>query len=374
MKCTNLVKLFDRLIGRISVQLVCKWSSRQLQPEKTYRPVNSLLLIRPGGIGDAVLLIPTIKALRKTYPTCAIDILAERRNAPVFHLVSGIRMVYLYDTLAGLSSVLCNRYDAVIDTEQWYRLSAVVTRMVNAPMKIGYGTNERARLFTHPAIYSFDDYEVDSFLKLLHPLGIAVPQAVRPPFLDIPEPAAHTAASLLEGEGREPVVALFPGSSDRKKCWEMVRFISLATRLTEGGAAVVIVGGQEEVSAGEEIIKGATGLNLAGKTSLVETAAIIARADVLVSGDSGLLHIATGLHIPTVALFGPSNIEKWAPRGSGHKVIGKRLSCSPCSRYGTIPPCPHNVRCMADISVEEVVHAVETLLAEQGPRKNDKNP
>jgi lipopolysaccharide heptosyltransferase II len=367
VKPTNFLKLFDQFIVRIFLQLACKCSLRQLQAGRCSESVKRILLIRPGGIGDAVLLIPAIKALRKAYPACAIDILAERRNAAVFQLLSGIRTVYLYDTLAGLSSVLCNRYDAVIDTEQWYRLSAVVARMVRAPVKIGYGTNERERLFTHPVTYSLNDYEADSFLKLLHPLGV-VCQAVQMPFLDIPEPEECTVASLLKGAKRKPVVALFPGASVREKCWGTERFISLAARLAEGGATLVVVGGQEEVSVGEEIIRGTTGLNLAGKTTLVETASVLARADVLVSADSGSLHIAAGLDMPTVALFGPSNVNKWAPRGGRHWVVYKSLCCSPCSCYGTIPPCPHKISCMADITVDEVVHAVETLLADQAAR------
>jgi lipopolysaccharide heptosyltransferase II len=369
MKCTYIAKHIDRLIGRISVYLICKWPSRQFHAKYDPNSVKSFLLIRPGGIGDAVLLIPTINAIRRAYPACSIDILAEKRNAAVFQLVTVIRKVYLYDTLSGLPSVLRNRYDVVIDTEQWYRLSAVVARTINAPVKIGFASNDRERLFPHPVAYSLDAFEVDSFMNLLQPLAITIHHVVPSPFLHIPDLAADTAASLLEGVGGKPIIVMFPGSSVREKCWGTERFISLANRLTERGATIVIVGGQEEISTGEEIIREASGLNLAGKTSFVETAATIARADILVSGDSGLLHIAAGLDTPTVALFGPSSIAKWAPRGKRHRVVDKNISCSPCSRYGTIPPCPHNVRCMADITVDEVFQAVEHVMAECGGGK-----
>jgi lipopolysaccharide heptosyltransferase II len=359
---TAILKIMDKYLGRLASVMFRPQQSRQIMEP------SAVLFIRPGGIGDAVLLLPAIHALTQAYPACRVDILAERRNAAVFLFASGIRTVYRYDSLAEFSSVLRNRYDVVIDTEQWYRLSAVVARLVRAPVKIGYGTNERKRLFTHPVTYSPDDYEADSFLKLLHPLGISAPLAVLPPFIQIPEPAVRMAASLLEDVGGKLVVALFPGSSVREKCWGTDRFASLAARLIEKGAEVVVVGGREEVSAGEEMAREGSGRNLAGKTSLVETAAIIARADVLVSGDSGLLHIAAGLHVPTVSLFGPSSVDKWAPRGNGHRVVGKRLTCSPCSRYGTIPPCPHDVGCMADITVDEVVEVVELVLVEQGKK------
>ncbi len=157
-------------------------------------------------------------------------------------------------------------------------------------------------------------------------------------------------------------MALFPGTSVREKRWETKRFVSLVARLTSQGKTVVIVGGTEDIPIGEEIAK-VGGVNLAGRTSLAETAAVIARADVLVSGDSGVLHLAAGLGVPTVALFGPSSIAKWSPRGSSDRVVSAQSACSPCSRYGTIPSCPYNVRCMADITLDEVIMAIESVIA-----------
>jgi ADP-heptose:LPS heptosyltransferase len=108
------------------------------------------------------------------------------------------------------------------------------------------------------------------------------------------------------------------------------------------------------------------GLNLAGRTSLAESAAIIDRSALLLSGDSGVLHIAVGLGKPTVSLFGPGRSEKWAPRGDRHIVINRHLPCSPCTTYGTTPPCPHNAQCMRDITVEEVANSVMMLLTAEG--------
>ncbi len=113
---------------------------------------------------------------------------------------------------------------------------------------------------------------------------------------------------------------------------------------------------------GDRIINGMRGLNLAGRTSIIETAAIIDMSSVLLSGDSGVLHMGLGLGKPTVSLFGPSNTKKWAPRGDRHIVLNKKLFCSPCSKFGYTPICRFNAECMADITVGEVVGAVEKLL------------
>jgi ADP-heptose:LPS heptosyltransferase len=83
---------------------------------------------------------------------------------------------------------------------------------------------------------------------------------------------------------------------------------------------------------------------------------------LLVSGDSGVLHLAVGLDVPTVSLFGPGIAEKWAPRGDIHRVIDHHLACSPCTRFGTTPPCPIQARCLADIGVDEVLGKIRTLI------------
>ncbi|HEX9078647.1 MAG TPA: glycosyltransferase family 9 protein, partial [Desulfuromonadaceae bacterium] len=128
------------------------------------------------------------------------------------------------------------------------------------------------------------------------------------------------------------------------------------------GVAVVVVGGKEDRGQGEVIVAGGAGLNLAGRTSLSETAAVVQMSSLLLSGDSGVLHIAVGLGVPTVSLFGPGRAAKWAPRGEHHTVIAKGLPCSPCTTFGTTPPCPVGTRCMREITVDEVFNAVSMLL------------
>lgn len=103
-------------------------------------------------------------------------------------------------------------------------------------------------------------------------------------------------------------------------------------------------------------------LDLTGSCSLAATAAVIARGRALVTGDSGLLHIAAGLGTPTVSLFGPSDPRKWGPVGALHRQLQAGLPCSPCSRYGTTPPCPMAGGCLARIPVARVIAAVDDLL------------
>jgi lipopolysaccharide heptosyltransferase II len=322
----------------------------------------SILFIRPGGIGDAVLLIPAISCLRESYPESVFTVLAERRNSVVFSLLPVIDRIFIYDSPGDLWRAIRGRYDVVIDTEQWHHLSAVVARFANAGHSIGFATNERRRLFTHPLPYSHEDYEVDSFFRLLVPLGISKAENIEQPYLTVPEEAIDNARTLLGGLAEKQFVTLFPGASIPERRWGIDKFGGVAKRLHQRGISVVVVGGREDVSAGDRIIAGRYGLNLAGETSLTETAAIIGRSELLLSGDSGILHIGVGLGKPTVSLFGPGIARKWAPSGNNHIVINKCLPCSPCTKFGYTPKCRINARCMADITVDEVVKAVESLL------------
>jgi ADP-heptose:LPS heptosyltransferase len=204
---------------------------------------------------------------------------------------------------------------------------------------------------------------VDSFLRLLSPLG---GEPALPPgkFLAIPGDAERKGEGLLASLDNRRFVAIFPGASIPERRWGADRFQVVAKRLTESGVGVVIVGGKDDREQGEVIASGGFGLNLAGRTSLAETAAIIGKSELLLSGDSGVLHVAVGLDKPTVSLFGPGRSGKWAPRGGRHIVINKELPCSPCTTFGTTPPCPAGEQCMQAITVDDVFDSVMLLLAE----------
>lgn len=329
-------------------------------PRQSWR--GPVLMIRPGGIGDAVHLIPLIKELKRRHPECPIDILAERRNAGVFNLCPGVRAVYRYDQPGELLRVLRSSYGVVIDTEQWHRLSAVTARMLRAPMKIGLATNERARMFTHPVAYSHNDYEVDTFLRMLAPLGIEEDLHLEGPWLQLSEAACRAAAKLLAADDTRPLIVLFPGASVIERRWGAEKFHAVAKWCQQQGLRIVVVGGKEDVRDAECIVGTLDVLNLAGRTTLEETASVLARAAVIVCGDTGLLHIAVGLDRPTVSLFGPGIASKWAPKGPQHVVLNKKSICSPCTRFGYTPSCPRGVRCMHDISVSEVTLGITKLL------------
>ncbi len=351
---SKLIKVVDAVIGKPLVSFAPSppAASKNISSGRIAR----ILLIRPGGIGDAVLLIPSINALMVKFPDAAIDILAEKRNSAVFSLCRDINRVYHYDKPRELLAAIRGSYDIVIDTEQWHRLSAVVARLTRSPMSIGYATNEREKLFTHPVPYSHDDYEVTSFLNLIVPIGENHGNDLERPFLSVPDCCSKSSRPLLQTLGDLKIVSIFPGSSIRERKWGSDRFHQTARMLSDRGYGIVVVGGKGDMLAGGEVTRDLpNSLNLCGRLSLPETAAILKESALLITGDSGIMHIGYGLGIKILALFGPGREKKWAPKGRNCRVINKKLPCSPCTTFGYTPRCRKGRKCMEKISVEEVV-------------------
>ena len=153
----------------------------------------------------------------------------------------------------------------------------------------------------------------------------------------------------------------------RERRWGEERFAALALRLRRMGCGIAILGGEAERDAGRRIAEAMGGegvLDLTGAVPLRETPYLMVVLDLLVTADSGLMHIAAGVGTPVVALFGAGIEAKWAPRGGATRVINKQLPCSPCTRFGYTPSCPRGVECLASISPDEVAEAVRAVLLE----------
>ena len=172
--------------------------------------------------------------------------------------------------------------------------------------------------------------------------------------------------NALLADIKKEVVCMFPGASIREKLWPTDRWSKVADELWKLGKQSIIIGGMAEIDMSQKIMDAANSpiLNLCGKLSLSETAALFDRSRLLISTDSGILHIGAMCNIPTVSLFGPGIADKWGPKGERHRIINKKLPCSPCTKFGTTPPCPNRQECMTGITSNEVIDAAIDLLEE----------
>ncbi|MBW2520170.1 MAG: glycosyltransferase family 9 protein, partial [Deltaproteobacteria bacterium] len=136
--------------------------------------------------------------------------------------------------------------------------------------------------------------------------------------------------------------------------------------LQKKGFEVVVVGGKKESKIASDIAGQTKCKNMAGFTSLEQTASVLNNVQLLITGDSSVLHLAAIFGIPTLSLFGPSNPLKWAPRGKAHQYLYKQLDCAPCARHGHIPPCPHGLRCLDSITPKDVLDTAFKILDKEG--------
>nr|WP_320050601.1 glycosyltransferase family 9 protein [uncultured Desulfuromonas sp.] len=277
-------------------------------------------------------------------------------------MCSEVEKNYCYDLPGDWPKFCLKKYDLIVDTEQWYYLSAIIGRMLRARCRCGFATNLRGRLFSVTAEYRQDDYEPISFYHLLDALSISRPNEIPEAFLKVSQDATRAVGNMLEGV-QTPFVAFFPGASVVEKCWAVDKFRAVAKHVRDIGFGVVLVGGPQERDVAEQILPSMGGaVNFAGCLSLMETAAVLEKAQLVISGDSGLLHLALGVGGKTISVFGPTNDKKWAPRGNGHHVVKCAVPCSPCARYGTIPTCLYDCRCMNGIKSEQVLAAIDSAL------------
>jgi len=348
----SLIKKIDCLFGNAAVQLVRLIASPGVKNAGT---PESILIIRPGGIGDAVLLIPSLRSIKEKYPDTRIDILAEKRNGEVFSLCPEVNRLFHYDMVKELIAVKLEKYDIVIDTEQWYRFSAVFACLTNAPVRIGFATNKRADLFTEKMPYGMARYEAESFLELLSPLHCNIKFNPEKAFLHIPGHLSKDAGKNLAGMKAKRLISLFPGGSTVEKIWSREKFHQLAGILTKRGYGIILLGGNGDRDACAAIGEGLKdSMNLCGKLTLAQTASILKETSLLITGDSGIMHLACGAGTRTLSLFGPGDEKKWAPRGKAHAIISSEVECRPCALFGHIRKCTNDLKCMKKITVDEV--------------------
>jgi heptosyltransferase-2 len=322
------------------------------------------LVIAPNWIGDAVMSLPVLRALRRAAPDEPLTVLAPRGPAAIYRAEGTAGDVR---TVAGLlpdSFAVARRGFA----EAWllpnsFR-SSLVPFLAGIPDRIGYATDGRASLLTRriprpPA----DDHQLRDYDPLLRSRGIEPDPG--PPRLAVPPEATRRAdAALLRSMGAAdaPLVALAPGAAfSWTKRWPPDRFGRLARELRERSLApaVAIGPGEEELARAVSDAAGVPIPVLGADLDPVELAAVLARARVAVTNDSGPMHLAAAVGTPVVALFGPTDPGRTGPTGSPSVVLDRYVFCSPCYRK----ECPYAHECMTGITVRDVLAAVERLSA-----------
>lgn len=327
---------------------------------------HSFLLVRLGSLGDVIHAIPTAAALRARFPEARIDWLVDPRYVPLLELVSGLdsriplNTRRLGNTAATVRDLRRVGYTAVIDLQGLLK-SAVLARAVGADRTIGFESRhlrERtaAPFYTH-RVDPTEPHVIFRNLALLEPLGSRDTRVAFP--LEIPPRTVADDAAASFGGG--PHALINPGAAWPNKRWPADRFGALAAALRDRfGLRSLVLWGPGEQALAEQVAATSAGAALrASATSITDIFAIARHARVLISGDTGPLHIGGAVGTPLVALFGPTHAERNGPWSESDIVVSRTHACSCLYKRR----CRNQVACINDIQLPEVVDAVERHLS-----------
>ncbi|MEK6692595.1 MAG: glycosyltransferase family 9 protein [Nitrospirota bacterium] len=332
--------------------------------------VSSILLLNTTAIGDTLFCTPAIRAVRKTFPEAKIislvspkarEVLLNNPNIDRFIDYTGrVNLPFFFRLPGIIKGLRKERVDLSIVLDSNDPEAGPFSYLSGAPVRIGWQESRLSFLFNLPARKKINDLHiVDIKLKALETVGV---KAVgRKPEIFLSEEEETKADRILRDEGlsKEGVVGIHPFGAKRYKWWPEEYVISLGNLLLEKyGYRAVIFGGGKERDSAEKISKGMKErpLVLAGRTGIRESAALIKQCIFFVTSDSGPMHLAQAVGIPTIAIFGPTDPSSAGPTGEKNIVLRKKVDCSPCKVYD----CPH-VSCMKAIGVEDVLGAVEEM-------------
>lgn len=352
-------------------------------------PPGKILIVKLSAIGDVVQTIPMVEALRAHFPEAQIDWAIEEEASDLILGYPGINRVIvsrrkswladlwrsggwrkaLREIRAFLRELRSSDYDWVIDNHGILK-SGLIVFLSRGRRKIGFKASpgiadEGSYLFTHeryPAL-GIERHALERYLDLIAQLGVPVenPCLQWPVNGKVQEKVKKILAE--NGVGFPPLVVIHPMAKWPTKNWPAENFSRLAQALSEKGMSIVFTGSPEDGKGIAEIIARVPDRNrvrsLAGKTTLKELAGLFAEADLVLSTDTGPMHLAAATGTRLVALFGPTAPWRTGPYGKGHVVIRRKLSCSPCFRK----EC-ETIECMRTITVEEVMAAIEGKLRE----------
>ena len=326
-----------------------------------------ILFIKPSSLGDIIHAMPTCAAIRRAYPKARLTWLVKRGWAGLVERIDGVDRVWPVEStfkgwLSQVSLLRAEHFDLVVDLQGLFR-SAAIGWLSGSPLLVGFANGREGS----PWFYSkrvpvppLEMHAVDRYLLVAKTVGAG--DSGTPEFrFRIPQTDYDEVDRLLSGSGVTPGtswVAMNVSARWPTKMWPAASFADVADRLQqEGSGPVVMIGGPDERADVARVngMMTTPAIDLAGATTVGLLPALLSRASLLITNDSGPMHIAAAVGTPVVALFGPTSAVRTGPYGVGHGVLTGKVPCSPCfSRtcHNTLP-----LECLKTVSPEQVLTA-----------------
>jgi heptosyltransferase-2 len=320
---------------------------------------SNILIRATNWVGDAVMSLPALRAIRERFPTARIAILAKPWVADLYGRESFIDEIVLYSGQSPWRTgheLRAQRFDCAILLQNAFE-AAWIAWLARIPTRIGYKRDGRQLLLTRavdvPKPGEIPRHERFYYLELLRRAGL------------IHSLPACEAIRLNPGTSphRKRVIGVSPGAAyGTAKRWLPERFAEAAGELARiRGASIALFGSKTERDLCEKVaqlLNGHQVTNFAGQTTLAQFIDLAAGCELFLTNDSGSMHIASALGVPTVAIFGATDDTTTGPTGLNARVVRHPVECSPC----LLRECPIDHRCMTGVSAERVVKEALSLL------------
>ena len=331
--------------------------------------LQKILVRSTNWIGDAVMTTPALVALRSQYPQAEIVLLANPLVAEMFQFHPSIDRVIIYDKkgwhqgvkgmLRLVKEIRAEHFNAAFLLQNAIE-AALIAWFSGIPRRAGFTTDGRRLLLNYPIKVTATDkqlHHTDYYLGLLAQLGITGGDEKL--CLACSEPEQIWANEVLQSDN---VIAINPGAAyGSAKRWLPERFAEVGDALAERyDARILLTGGSGEIEIGQDIATAmqCQPVNMIGKTSVREMMALLAHSRLLVTNDSGPMHVAAAFSVPIVAVFGPTDHTTTSPASENVRIVRKQIDCAPC----LLRQCPTDHRCMVEITATDVITAACELL------------
>jgi heptosyltransferase-2 len=341
----------------------------RIQPES----IERVVVRGTNWVGDAVMTIPALRELRRVLPRAHITLATRPWAEGIFRDADFLDDILIYErprhspasVLRQVREWRRRSFDLALLFQNAFEAAAIAA-LARVPVRVGYATDGRRPLLTHPLalpLWRSERHEVFYYLNIVAGLehllyGASRVEEHEPRFmLEVSEERKREARRLLSEHGAKngrSLIALCPGSTNsRAKRWPAESYAALADRfVAEMAAQILLVGARDELSVSHEVARlmRHEPVVLTGETDLEQLTAMLSMVDLLVTNDTGPAHIAAALERPTLVIFGPTDPRTTRPFSQSAGIIRRPPDCAPCM----LRDCPIDHRCMTAITPEEV--------------------
>ncbi|MBR9677230.1 glycosyltransferase family 9 protein [Candidatus Woesearchaeota archaeon] len=330
---------------------------------------KNILIIKLWALGDSIVLLPTIKALKNSFPKSKIDVLVRKRNRDVFEGQKSVNNIIDFGFFSTIK--LFRNYDLCIDAEPYLNSSALIS-FFSARQKIGFSHGLRSLLYNKKVLFDKKNHMILNYFNMAKMAGAKTSPYKLEKLYYSPKDKKIVDLMLEKvGFKDKKLIGISPGVAEsvKSRMWPAENFSKLIKKLSrELKANIVIVDSNANKLVADQIVKSSSVkvLNLAGRTSIRQTFYLIEKFDVLITNDTGPAHIGAAQGTTTLGLYGPNTPVLWKPYNNKSAWLYHPPYCSPCidNAKGIMPKCYNKLyqKCMLDIKVEEVFKKTVELL------------